>query len=308
MAYRASGLLTWRTNARPRRRSRARSPRLSPSSSVSPWQCSRSSRLCLLVAANDARDDASAVAATTGHSAHTPESDVSLPLQSFAGSGARKRRGAGDGARRYGCGAAGGARRRPREGAHDSQGHDRGDRARREVQHLGVRRPRGARPGRPRARGPDRRDDLDERRFDPALDRLPRRPHRAQRRLQGRRAGRLDHVQVQGRRSRRIHVPLRHEARARAHRERHVRGDHRPAQGRPAGGRQRVRARRQRVVHDRRRNRRAGLARHGEGARADGRLGDVQRLREPVRHAPAHRRPGRDDAVLGRRCRARRTT
>ena len=57
----------------------------------------------------------------------------------------------------------------------------------------------------------------------------------------------------------------------------------------PAAGRQRVRARRQRVVPERRRDRRAGLARHGEGPRADGRLGDVQRLREPVRHASADR-------------------
>ena len=41
--------------------------------------------IVLLGAANDARDDAAAVATTTGHSAHTPESAVSLPLQSFAG-------------------------------------------------------------------------------------------------------------------------------------------------------------------------------------------------------------------------------
>ena len=40
-----------------------------------------------------------------------------------------------------------------------------------------------------------------------------------------------------------------------------------------AGGRQRVRARRQRVVPERRRDRRAGLARHGQGTRDDARTG-----------------------------------
>ena len=59
-----------------------------------------------------------------------------------------------------------------------------------------------------------------------------------------------------------------------------------------AAGRQRVRARRQRVVPERRRDRRARLARHGEGPGEDGRLGHLQRLREPVRHPSAHRRPG----------------
>ena len=44
-------------------------------------------------------------------------------------------------------------------------------------------------PGRPRPRGADRRDDAEERRRDPALDRLPRRADRPERRLQGRRAG-----------------------------------------------------------------------------------------------------------------------
>ena len=41
--------------------------------------------------------------------------------------------------------------------------------------------------------------------------------------------------------------------------------------------------------------------RHGQGARDGAGLDDLQRLREPVRHAPAHGQPGRDDALLGRR-------
>ena len=45
----------------------------------------------------------------------------------------------------------------------------------------------------------------------------------------------------------------------------------------------------------------AGLARHGEGPRDDARLGHLQRLREPVRHASADRGAGRDDPLLGRR-------
>ena len=70
-------------------------------------------------------------------------------------------------------------------GAHDAEGHGRRDRAGREVQHLGVRRARRARPGRPRPPGPDGRDDADERRLDPALDRLPRRPDRTESRVPG---------------------------------------------------------------------------------------------------------------------------
>ena len=51
-------------------------------------------------------------------------------------------------------------------------------------------------------------------------------------------------------------------------------------------------------------HRRARVARHGEGALEDGRLGHVQRLREPVRHPPADRKAGRHDALLGRRRRS----
>ena len=50
--------------------------------------------------------------------------------------------------------------------------------------------------------GPDGPDDADERRRDPALDRLPRRPHRPERRVQGRRAGRVVHVPLRRERSR----------------------------------------------------------------------------------------------------------
>ena len=89
----------------------------------------------------------------------------------------------------------------------------------------------GAPAGRPRPGGPDGGDDADERWRDPALDRLPRGPHRAERGLQGCRSRRLFHLPLQGRRPRRLHVPLRHQARAGAHRERHVRRDRRPAEG-----------------------------------------------------------------------------
>src|SRR5688500_6456497 len=81
-------------------------------------------------------------------------------------------------------------------------------RARRRVQRLGVRRGR-PRPDRPRPRGPDGRVHAEERRLDPALDGLPRRPDRAQRRLQGHRARRVVHLPLQGGRPRRLHVPLR---------------------------------------------------------------------------------------------------
>ena len=74
----------------------------------------------------------------------------------------------------------------------------------------------------------------------------------------GRRSGRVLHLQVQGDRPGRLHVPLRHEARARAHRERDVRRDRRqPGEG-AAEGRPRVRARRERVVPERRRDHAAG--------------------------------------------------
>ena len=119
--------------------------------------------------------------------------------------------------------------RRPGQGADDPEGHGRRDRAGREVQHVGLRRPRRAGPGRPRPRGPDRRDDADERRRDPALDRLPRRrgSRRTSRSGTSPRASRSP--SASRRRPRRLHVPLRHEARARAHRERDVRRDRRRA-------------------------------------------------------------------------------
>ena len=122
----------------------------------------------------------------------------------------------------------------------------------RDLQHVGVRRPRRAGSGRARARGPNGRDDPDERRLDPALDRLPRCAHRAERRVQGRRPGRVVHVPLQGERPGRLHVPLRHEARPRAHRERDVRRDRRQPREGAAEGRPRVRARRERVVSERR--------------------------------------------------------
>ena len=69
-------------------------------------------------------------------------------------------------------------------------------------------------------------------RLDPALDRLPRRPDRTERRFQGRHARRVDQVPLHRERSRCLHVPLRHQAGAGAHRERDVRRDRRPAEGR----------------------------------------------------------------------------
>ena len=64
----------------------------------------------------------------------------------------RGRRRACEGARRIRRDAAAGPAGRPREDPHDLEGHGHRDRARREVQHLGVRRPRRARPDPPRAR------------------------------------------------------------------------------------------------------------------------------------------------------------
>ena len=98
----------------------------------------------------------------------------------------RERRRACEGARRVRRDATAGPAGRPREDPHDPEGHGRRDRAGREVQHLGVRRPRRSRPDPPRAAGPDRPDDADERRHDPSLDRLPRGADRAEPRVQGR--------------------------------------------------------------------------------------------------------------------------
>ena len=64
----------------------------------------------------------------------------------------------------------------------------------------------------PRPAGPDRPDDAHQWWRDPALDRLPRRPDRPERRLPGRRPRRLVHVPLRGERPRRLHVPLRDEA------------------------------------------------------------------------------------------------
>ena len=258
--------------------------------------------------AREARDDAPAAGSDTDSTAtgpgHAADHNVALPLSSFAGVVPENAAELAAAHKPYDAIAPAGPGRRPRQGADDAEGHDGRDRAGRQVQHLGLRRSRRPRPGGARARGPDGRDDADERRRDPALDRLPRRPHRAERRVQGRRARRLDQVPLHGLRPRRLHVPLRHEAGARPHRQRDVRRDHRPAQAGIAGGRQRVRARRQRVVPERRRDRGAGVAGHGEGPHEDARLGHLQRLREPVRHAPADRAAGRDDPLLGRGRRA----
>ena len=100
--------------------------------------------------------------------------------------------------------------------------------------------------------------------------------------------GQVGQLYLPRERSRRLHVPLRHQAGADAHRKRHVRRDRRRAEaGCPAEGRQELRPRRQRVVPGLRRVEQAGDVQHGQGARAPARLDDVQRLRRPVRQAPA---------------------
>ena len=174
-----------------------------------------------------ARRRAGAAPAATDHSSHTSGSSaVSLPLQSFAGTDrenaeALARRTPPTTRRFRRC------RRATSSRSTCPQGHGRRDRARREVQHLGVRRPRRAGPGRPRPRGPDRRDDARR-----TAARSPTRSTsmpRASRPTSpsGRRPRRVVHLPLRGRRPRRLHVPLRDEAGARAHRERHVRRDRR---------------------------------------------------------------------------------
>ena len=110
--------------------------------------------------ADDARDDAntSPTAVATDHSSHTANtsSNVSLPLESFAGEDRGGRRDPREGARRRPTPRLPArARGRRRQGAHDAQGHGRRDRAGREVQHLGLRRSRRSRADRPRPRGAD---------------------------------------------------------------------------------------------------------------------------------------------------------
>ena len=186
--------------------------------------------------ARDARDDAARARCRRAGCRHARARGRRSQRGAAAGElrrrRARQRRRAGRGAQALRRGDAADPGRRPGQGAHDPEGHDRRDRPGRQVQHLGVRRPRRPRPGRARPPGPDGRDDADERRLDPALDRLPRRPDRTERRLQGCRARRVAQVPLHRRRSRCLHVPLRHQAGARAHRERDVRSDRRAAEGR----------------------------------------------------------------------------
>ncbi len=76
-----------------------------------------------------------------------------------------------------------------------------------------------------------------------------------------------------------------------------------PAEPLPAG-RQLLRPCRQRVVPERRRDRRAGQPEHGQGAGDAAGLDDLQRLRQPVRRPSPHGGSGRDDPLLRRRRRA----
>ena len=175
------------------------------------------------------------------------------------------------------CAAASDAGRR-RQGAHGAEGrHDR-DRTRHQVRRLGLRGWR-ARSRRPRAAGTDRRDDAHERRRDSPLDRLPRRPDRAEQGVHRRDARQVLHFPLQGRRPGRVHVPLRHQAGPDAHRQRHVRRDRRRPRDAAPEGRPLVRARRERVVPHHRRPHDARPVRHEQGTGDDARLDDLQRLR-----------------------------
>jgi hypothetical protein len=77
--------------------------------------------------------------------------------------------------------------------------------------------------------------------------------------------------------------PLRDEAGPRAHRQRHVRRDRGRSSETSSESRQRVRARRERVVPRQRRHLQAGQPEHGQGAGDGARLDVLQRLRQPVR-------------------------
>ena len=197
-----------------------------------------------------------------------------------------------------------GGRRAPRPNRRDDP-----DRARHQVRRLGLPGWR-SRPGRPRPPGADRGDDPHERRRDPALDRLPRRAHRAEQGLRRRHARQVVHVPLQGERPGRVHVPLRHEAGARRTSRTACTARSSSTRSTRSQGRPRIRARRQRVVPDERRAHQAGAVRHEQGARDHARLDDVQRLRRPVRRPSADGEPGRSRPLLRRRRRpgARRPT
>ena len=108
-------------------------------------------------------------------------------------------------------------------GPHDAQGHDRPDRSRHRVRDVGVQQPRHARPDPARPPGADRRDDAHQRRQVPhSIDSTPHASHRTWPSRTSRRATR-SRFRFVAERARRVHVPLRDEAGAGAHRERHVR-------------------------------------------------------------------------------------
>ena len=130
--------------------------------------------------------DAAVPAATHNHAT---DHNTALPLNSFAGVVPENALALAEAHKAYDAALPPVPAGDARQGAHDPEGHDRRDRARHQVQHLGLRRTWRSRPGRACARRPDGRDDPEERRRDPALDRLPRRSDRAERRLQGRGAG-----------------------------------------------------------------------------------------------------------------------
>ena len=229
-------------------------------------------------------------------------------LTSYAGAAPGERRRARDGAQAISRRAAGRARRarRGREPRADGPHHP--DRPRRQVLGLGVGRRRSG-PGDPRPPGPAGQDHADEQRRDSALGRLPRRAHRTR---QGVHATCMPGESVSytfrandpgvfmyhcGTKPVLMHI---------------ANGMYgaivvEPA-GRAAESGQELRPRRERVVPRLGRARQACAVQHGEGARPTARLDDLQRLRRPVRQAPADGEPRRARSLLGRRRRARRST
>jgi nitrite reductase (NO-forming) len=198
--------------------------------------------------AHKARDAAAQPAPAQNHAV---DHNVALPLSSFAGVVPENAAELAAAHKPYDA-TLPPLRRRPRQGAHDAQGHHRRDRAGRQVQHVGLRRPRRPRPDRARREGQTVEMTLTNGGAIPALDRLPRGPHRTQQGLPGCRAGRVLHVPLQGRRS---GVFMYHcgTKPVLAHIANGCTARSSSAEGRSAGRGQRVRARRERVVPERRR-------------------------------------------------------
>ena len=103
----------------------------------------------------------------------------------------------------------------------------------------------------------------------------------------------------------RLHVPLRHAARADAHRRRHVRRDDRRPEGWLAAGAG-AGLRPERLLPDGRRERRHGARLHQDARQRQHGLRGLQRLRQPVRRKPDRGQGRRADPHLPRQRRAER--